>query len=291
MNGSAVPVWGNCLCPEPFGFTPLMKGYTDLDSDISLEISIDSGVTLEGTTALPLDIDEDGDVIVREFQFAFVGDNLGVALSDLRVRIHDGDGSLVTLEYVTLIDIMGTVPQWGVRRGAQLIFDLRNVGGATITGQLILKTVKRVACVNPTPAVIPYVPMYRRFSDPPAGYHDEAYSLYYEIPLTVARPSVVQLPLPNDIDADFIWRGLGGNGEVALTQIRLYDANNVPLFDSLTPYECATSRNPGAFAPFSSEVVIPRGGVVYGDFSLAPGAVVPQTVKLSLRGVKRFLGS
>jgi hypothetical protein len=289
LNGSAVPVWGNPLAPQPFGFTPMMALFTDLDSDLSLPISIAAGETLEGINSVPLSIDDGADIIVREFQFAYIGANAGVNPTDLLIRIHDGDGSLVTLEYVTLIDIMGTVPQWGVRRGAQLNFDLRNVGAATITGQLIVKTVKRAPCSNPAPAVIPYVPMYKRFAPAPKGYHDEAYSLYFEVPLTSVP--LTQFPLANDIDADFIWRGLGGNGLIAQTLLRLYDSNNVPMFDALTPYECATSQNPGAFAPFSAEVIIPRGGVIYGDFALAPGASYPQTVKLSLRGVKRYLGA
>jgi hypothetical protein len=286
--GFSLPRWGNVLAPQWMGLTPLMRDVADLEADLAVPISIAAGVTLDGTTALVLPIDDDADVLCRELQWIFIGPNPGVVLSDLRFRLHDWDGSLITLEFCDMMDLVGTVgPPLYLQKGTQIIIDVMNVGVATITGQLIFKCVKRLPCLNPDPIVQPFTPMYRRYSTAPAGYHDEPYRLYYEITVP-AGPPVLQLPLPNEKDGSFVWRGISGNGAALSTVIRLYDPGNVPLFDTRVPYAPATSRRPGAAAVIWPEIEIPLGGVIYGDFALAPTVVGTQTVKLCLRGVKRI---
>lgn len=284
---NAVPRWGNVLAPQWMGLSPLMSHYTDVDAVLTLPVAIAAASVLEGSNALVLQIDTDADCLCREFQWMYIGTNAGVVATDLRFRIRDTDGSLVTLEYCDMIDLLGSLPPLYLRRGSQLIFEVQNVGAADITGQFILKCVKRTLCENPAAIVQDFKPVFKRYAAAPAGFHHEFYRLYFELTLSNGTP-IYQLPILNDPDAEFRWRGLAGNGAALSTQLRLYDSNNVPLFSDFTEYEAVASRHAGSSAPLWPEVVIPASGVVYIDLRLAPGAGAPQVVKLAMVGVKRY---
>jgi hypothetical protein len=250
-------VWPNLYAPEWMGFTPPVSGVSDIETDLMLPISIASGATLSGSNALQLAIGADADVLLREIRFLFTLPLGGSILTDLRVRLRDGDGNLVTSDYIYAADLAGSVgPVLGFRKGSVLLFEFQNVGVGTINAQLIFKCIKRV----PGPAVkvlpSPYTPLYRQYSTAPPGFHDEAYSYYYEIPLTTALPAL-HFPLQTDNDAPFLWRASAGDGSALFANVTLYTPSDLALQSRqtvgielpVTPYVSHFPRPWGAIPP------------------------------------------
>jgi hypothetical protein len=289
-------VWPNVFAPEWMGFTPPVSGVSDIETDLILPMTLTSGQVLSGSNALQLPIDSDADALLREIRYVFVGANPGALLTDMRVRLRDGDGNLVTSDYIYAADLAGSVgPVLGLRKGSVLLFELQNVGAATINAQFILKCIKRIQGPAVKVLASPYTPLYKQYSTPPPGYHDEGYSYYYEIPLTLALPAR-RVPLQTDNDAPFFWRATAGDGSTFFANVTLYGPSDVALQSRvmgveapITPYENLFPGF-GAQAPNYPEIEIPVGGVVLIDAVLFPGGPATGTLKLELRGVKRYPG-
>jgi hypothetical protein len=317
---SSAPRFGNIYAPPWVGFSPLLPGFCDTEFDNAVpnipgtSIFVAHGGAIQiGTlqNSQQLFISSDADEVVREIQIIPLPPiTAGAAVnpSDLRVRLRDGDGKLITSDFMYAVDLCGPLcPGLSLRRGTVVLIDLVNMNAAIdLNVQLIFKTVKRTAC-EPTaqPMVPAYCPLYRRYSKPRAGeeFHDSEY--FFEFTTTGAR-DFFRIPLLVDNDADFLWRGLTGDlnvpsntispvGNVALT---FYDPNGtqlvkVPTGGLLTPWnspiagmfrECLLSNGGGRPAPQWPEIRIPAGGGLDADLSFGAAA----TLRFSLRGVKVY---
>lgn len=301
-----VPRFGNMYAPPWMGFSPILKGIRDIEHDLDLPpVTVSGGGGLSRNNALP--VDNDADFLVREIQFEVTATVVGVAPSDIRVRIRDGEGRLFTSDFVPILDLIGPlVPPWPLRRGSVLLIDFLNLNAnveSSATVWLVLKGWKRKLCPeDPFELAVPYVPMYRRFTQPDAVNDLED----FEYPFTFVSSGVgdlLKVPLQTDNDADFLWRGITGDWNTAANDVAVvgqvgltfYDVDGVPLIQAplINPWGSLTSglfresvlaSGGGRPAPFFPEILIPRGGVVQLDLSF--GSV--QTVRFSLRGVKVY---
>lgn len=301
---STFPPFGNLYCPPWMGFSPVLQGIRDEDYDLDLQpVDVPAG---DFANQNFLQVDTDGDLLVREFQFvitAFAGE-VAPTPADIRVRIRDGDGKLLTSDFMPIADLNGPiVPPWPLRRGSVPIIDYQNTGGSDATVWMLLKTWKRRLCPG-DPLQIPsnYTPMYKRYlqNSPTADFDDFEYPFEFE---ATGATDLLKQPLQTDNDADFLWRGITGDwncanndvaavGSVALT---FYDVGGLPLnlYPLINPWG---SGNAGQFreltlasggarpAVFFPEIFIPRGGIVSVDLSFGGAA----TVRFSLRGVKVY---
>ena len=282
-----LPAWGNLFGPQWMGLTPQIKDWCDIERDLQVSFTIGPGVTFEGPTSLVVSIESDADVVWGFWEYVCTSPNVGAQAPDLRVRVRDGEGRLLTPEYVDVLDVIGTLPvPLGARATTQIIFDLMNLGTVTIAGQFILKCVKRSPCPGNNPLKVDYAPLYQRYSVAPPGFHDEAATYYYEIALAAAG-SVRQIPLVINNDADFMWRALAGDGSRGVFTITLYDSDAVQMCNVATPYENLTGGVAGSHSTRWPEISVPAGGVAcfVDAFNLTNSA---KTLKLALRGCKRF---
>jgi len=304
---STLPI-GNIYAPPWMCVSPAIAGYQDIEFDLDLPTvsvaasSLQLGTPTNGQT---LALDADYDFLVRELQFVQFPGAAGAFLpSDLRVRIRDPFGRLVTTDFVQAQNLNGALPIiWGLKRAGIITFDFQNVNaGGAITVQTLLKGWKRKACSSPA-IVSPYVPMYRRYSVPLGQRVKlEDYEYYFTFTST-GIGDLLRIPLQTDNDADFLWRGIQGDwnnlnndvaavGDVGLcfrdpTGVAL---STTGLLNSWASPNCGQFRESilssggGRPAPIFPEILIPRGGVVEVDISF--GAA--QTVRFSLRGMKIY---
>jgi hypothetical protein len=300
------PPFGNMYAPPWFGFSPVLKGIRDMEYDLDLPpVNVPAGGFSRGNQ---LPVDADADYLVREIQFMVsASEGTPPAPGDLRVRIRDGDGRLLTTDFVPILDLNGpfAVP-WPLRRGCVLLIDYQNTSGAVESAcsiWMLLKGWKRILCPgDPLEAPSPYTPMYKRFTEPDGVNDLEDFEYPFTFTATAAG-DLLKMPLQTDNDADFLWRGITGPwntaanpvpcvGSVALT---FYDTWGVPLNQTqlLNPWgslvagqfrESVLSSGGGRPAPFFPEILIPRGGVVQVDLSFGAAA----TVSFSLRGMKVY---
>jgi hypothetical protein len=297
------PDFANMYAPAWMGYTPILANLRDMEYDLDLPpVTVPPGQFVKGNQ---LPVDSDSDFLVREVQFvvSFVEGLVPVAPSDIRVRLRDGDGRLLTAEYVPVFDLNGpfAVP-WPLRRGAVLIIDYQNVGPSAASVWMVLKGWKRLTCDDPAELRAPYTPMYQRYQQPNSGNDLED----FEYPFSFTSAGVGDLlkqPLQTDNDADFLWRGITGawntnNQAVAAVSgvgLTFYDQEGVPLSQSglVSPWgspicgefrELVLASGGARPSPHFPEILIPRGGVVLVDISF--GAV--ETVAFSLRGMKVY---
>ena len=296
----------------------MIAGYDDIEFDIDLSggplatnnphvVTVPASTVQLGTATngQQLQLDSDYDFLVREIQFAVFPPASSVQPSDLRVRIRDGFGRLVTSDFVQVQNLNGVMPMvWGLKKGGVLTFDFQNVNSTTaITVQPVLKGWKRMACPGKPAIPTAYVPMRRRYAYPLGqGIKLEDYEYYYTF-TQAAAVDLLKIPLQTDNDADFLWRGIQGdfntaNNDVAVVGsvgLRYYSADGVAM--SVTGLVCPWgSPNVGQFresilssgggrpGPMYPEILVPRGGVVEVDLSFGAAA----TCRFSLRGVKIY---
>jgi hypothetical protein len=309
MSFSPFPQFGNMMAPPWCGFSPVLRGVRDVEFELDLPPVTIAGGTVGGVYSRgnQLPVDADADFLVREIQFVIVGASGSAPLpSDLRVRIKDGDGRLMTSDFVPILDINGPlVPPWPLRRGAVLIIDFLNLQAAaesSTTVWMLLKGWKRKLCPDdPLEIASPYTPMYSRYLQPDGVNDLEEFE--YPFTFTSGLGDILKTPLQTDNDADFLWRGITGDwntanndvqavGDVALT---FYDVDGVPILQRplQVPWgstyagelrESVIGNGGGRPAPFFPEIFIPRGGVVQLDLSFGSA----QTVRFSLRGLKVY---
>lgn len=298
-------LFGNMYAPPWCGFSPVLRGIRDLEYDLDLPpVTVGAGLVSRNNQ---LPVDADADFLVREIQFLVVGfTGSAPAPSDLRVRIKDGDGRLMTSDFVPILDLNGPlVIPWPLRRGCVLVIDFLNlhaIAESTATVWMLLKGWKRKLCPDdPLEIASSYIPMYRRYVRPDGANDLEPFA--YTFDFNNAAGDILKTPLQTDNDADFLWRGLTGDwntpnndvqtvGDVALT---FYDVDGVPLNqtglavpwgspNAGEPRETLLSNGGGRPAPQFPEIFIPRGGVVQLDLSFGSA----QRVRFALRGVKVY---
>jgi hypothetical protein len=305
MSSGGVPPFGNMYAPPWMGFSPTLKGIRDIENDFDLPaVSVPpAGFALNNKLA----IDADADFLVREIQFVISATTGTPLVSDIRVKIRDGDGRMITSDFVPIVDLCGPmVPPLPLRRGSVLTIDYQNVGAATPSVWMILKAWKRTECPSDTLEIaVPYTPMYKRMSQPAAGADLEDFE-YPFVFTAAAAGDLLKVPLQTDNDADFLWRGITGdwntaNNDVAVVGsvgLTFYDTGGLPLLQAplLCPWgslncglfrESAIASGGGRPAPHFPEIFIPRGGVVSVDLSFGAAG----TVRFSLRGAKVYDGS
>ena len=307
---------GNIYAPPWMCVSPSIAGYQDVEFDIDLpKVSIPASTIQLGTptNGQTLTMDADFDFLCREIQFV-VFPTASFEPSDLRVRIRDSFGRLVTNDFVQVQNLNGALPIiWGMKRAGILTFDFQNVNsGNTISVQTVLKGWKRKPCPGAPAIISPYVPMYKRYALP----IDKGVKLEdFEYPFTFTSSGVsdlLRVPLPTDQDADFLWRGIQGdwncvNNDVTVVgqlAVLFRDPTGVALSSVSTAANSNTmgllnpwaSPNAGEFqesifssgggrpAPIYPEILIPRGGTVEVDLSF--GAAT--TLRFSLRGMKIY---
>jgi hypothetical protein len=309
-NPSALlPRVGNMYAPPWMCWSPQLPNFRDDYWDIDLPpVTIAPGVT---TPPQPLAFDGDADYMVREMWFVVLpSSGMPVNPQDLRTRIRDGDGRLVTSDFVYANDLCGPlVPVWAVRRGSVAQIEYSNQGASSITVQLVIRGAKRFPCQNVDQPVIPgYKPMRYRYPPPAAGFRHYDFEYPFEFDNTSAANNVqLKTPLQTDNDADFLWRGLAGqwftpnntafptSGRLA---VNIYGPDGLALNELgiATPWapqqyglvpELLFSNGGGRIAPQFPEIRIPAGGILQADLSFFPG-FTPTVLRFSLRGVKVY---
>ena len=317
---SAIPVIpiGNIYAPPWMCVSPSIAGYQDIESAVSLPTgdvlgrlnavsvaaaSVQLGSTTNGQT---ITLDGDYDFLVREMQFCvFPVADEAFEPTDLRVRIRDAFGWLVTSDFVYCQNLCGVLPMiWGLKRNGVITFDFQNVNATdAINVQVVLKGWKRQACPGKPAIVSPYVPMYKRYFVPPGSGMELADFEYYVTFTATGAGDLLRVPIRTDEDADFLWRGLQGDWNTATNDVavvgnvglRFYDSTSVPLSVTGTtnPWnssnvgqfrESLLSSGGGNVAPMYPEILIPKGGTAEVDLSFGAAA----TVRLSLRGLKVY---
>jgi hypothetical protein len=304
--------FGNIYAPQWMGVWPGVAGFEDREFDLDLPMTTVDAASQTAPQALA--VDDDADFLIREIEFALQpviadgGTQIGPL--DLRIRIRDGNGRLFTSDFVPIVDLTGPVlPVWPVERGAVLYIEYQNISVTTPgTVQLVLKGIKRKACPGrPAPVASAYVPMARRYS---AGFQGrEPESFAYPFNFTSAGTSafdLLRIPIQTDNDADFLWRGLTGDWEIAtndtdpvgLAWLTFWDPHNRPLTKiGLTvpwgsqnagmPRENTLSNSGGRLAAQFPEIFIPRGGVVELTVSFGTSTAAIEVIGM-LRGMKLY---
>jgi hypothetical protein len=295
---------GNIYAPPWMSISPSIAGYTDIEFDIDLPtVTVQPSSILSNQT---LQLDGDYDFLVREIQFVvFPVADESFEPSDLRARIRDPFGRLITSDFIQVQNLNGALAiVWGLKRQGQVTFDFQNVNAENaISVQTILKGWKRKISPGAPAIRSPYVPMYRRYALPiDQGVHLEDYE--YPFTFTASGPGdLLRVPLPIEDQADFLWRGITGdfnsiNNDVAVVGsvgLRFYDYTGTPLsIVGLTnPWgspnvgqfrESILSSGGGRPAPMYPEILIPKGGAAEVDLSFGAAA----TVRFSLRGMNIY---
>lgn len=316
---TSFPPFGNIYAPPWAAFSPQLPGICDAEfdninpSDIGQFITVPHGGAIQLASNNPEQlvlISTDADEIAREIYITPIQPLTAltpVNPSDLRVRLRDGDGKLITSDFIYAVDLSVLCPALSLRKGSKIQVDLVNMNATVdLLVQIVFRTVKRSRCSNvPEPLITPYCPMYRQFSQPKAGeeFHDCEFPFVFT---STGAKDLIRIPLLVDNDADFLWRGLTGDwnvpanpispvGNVAIT---FYDPTGVelvkvPTTGIQTPWnsqiagmfrECLLSNGGGRPAPQYPEIRIPAGGGLDADISF--GAAT--TLRFSLRGVKVY---
>lgn len=303
-TSAGFPAFGNIFCPAWMGFSPILAGIRDIDYDLTFlsgPVTVAAGKLSRGNQ---MPVDSDADYLVREIQFSILATAEGLANPhDMRVRIRDGDGRLLTSDFVPVLDMNGPFPvPWPLRRGAVLIFDFLNLGAVSETVGVLLKGWKRLTCDDPRDVPAPYQPLYSRYLQPDATNDLDDWEYPFSFSSSGAGDQL-RVPLQTDNDADFLWRAIAGdwntvNGDVATVGnvgLTFYDVGGLPLsqYPLTNPWgsnqcglfrESLLSNGGGRPSPFYPEIFIPRGGVVLVDLSFG----APATVRFSLRGMKVY---
>lgn len=300
---------GNIYAPPFFALSPSLAGYDDIEFDLDLPavtIPAASVVLASPTNGQQLLLDSDYDYLVREFQFVVLPvADVSYQPSDLRVRIRDVFGRLVTSDFVQVQNLNG--PQaivWGLKKGGTVQFDFQNVNASeSITVQPVFKGWKRKACPGKPAISNDYVPMRQRYArpiNPGAALQDFEY--YFTFTSTGAQ-DLLRQPLQTDSDADFLWRGTQGDwncinndvaavGSVGLT-FYTPDGRRMTVQGTTNPWgsgnvgqfrESILSSGGGMYAPQYPEILIPKNGVIEVDISFGGAA----TLRFSLRGLKVY---
>jgi hypothetical protein len=303
-----LPPVGNAYAPPWMCFSPQLPNFRDEEFDIDLPaVTVLAGVT---TGPLNLAFDSDADYLVRELWFVVLPTS-GAPINpqDLRVRVRDGDGRLVTSDFVYANDLCGPlVPVWAIRRGSVISVEYSNQGAQTIVVQWVIRGVKRFPCQNVASPILPaYKPMRYQYPPAPAGKVYRDFEYVFEFDNTLAANNVQQrIPLQTDNDADFLWRGVMGQwftqnntafpttGAVA---VNIYGPDGLALsqLGIATPWvalqtglvrELVFPNGGGRLAPQYPEIKIPSGGILQMDLSFFTG--VTTVFRFSLRGVKVY---
>src|SRR5262249_55608492 len=99
----------------------------------------------------------------------------------ITVRFKDNQGRRMSQDMLAVEELQGPIPvPWLMPRQQAIKIDIANSGGSSISVQPILKGVEqfqRLGINTCMPGFEPesYVPLYMRYSLPPAGWHDEPY--------------------------------------------------------------------------------------------------------------------
>ena len=302
IPGMSFPPHANIFAPPWMGFTPIISGIRDIESDFDLQpVAVPAGSITQPQTVL---VNSDGDFLVRGLQFVVTAVGGAYLQQSLRVRIRDGDGRLFTEEFIPIVDLSGpVVPAWPLRAGTFVNIEYQNIGAVSATVWAIFKSWKRKTCSDPASAPSPYVPLYKLYTHPSKDL-DLADFEYPFVFTSTGAIDDLRFPLQTDADADFLWRGVTGDwnvvnndvetaGDAAIT---FYDAEGLPMMGpvGLTSnwgsLQCGLFRESvlasggGRPAPLFPEIFIPRGGVVSADISFGSA----QTVRFSLRGCKVY---
>ncbi len=313
---STFPPIGNIYAPPWVPFSPVVPGICDLEYDNTAPTVQGQVITVlhggvpqlgQQNTNQQIFVSSDADQIVREIQVLFLQPAGGVVNpSDLRIRLRDGDGRLITSDFVYAVDLCGPLcPALSLRHGTTVLIDLVNLNAAVdLSVVIVFKAVKRTLCGTTESIVSDHRRMFRCYSQPAEGETHEDAEFPFQFTVTGAQDLIRQTLLV-DKDSDFLWRGLTGDvnwasnpigtvGNVALT---FYDPSGtalvkVPVNGILTPWgspiagmfrECLLS-NGTKLAPQWPEIRIPKGGGLDLDISFGAAA----TLRFSLRGVKVY---
>jgi hypothetical protein len=230
------------------------------------------------------------DFIWREVAF----DTGGAAQGTITIRFKDSQGKRMSHDLLAVEELQGplVVPQF-VPRSTQVFFDISNGGTSNVNVQPILKGIlafEPLGINTCMPGFEPedYIPLYKMYSLPPEGWHDEPFDYYFEIPAT-ALQSQQGIPLNMDTDADFYCRGIGGFADETvgggLLKLRFIDAWQNQLSSDYVFQENELGPAPQA-RPIYPEIYCPKyatlalDAIEYNDDET--------TMKFCLRGVKRF---
>jgi len=237
---------GNIMAPPFMAVSPSIAGYDDLECDLSLPAPT-AGIT-NASIAVPastiqlatptnnqqLQLDSDYDYLVREIQFVQlpVTDEAWQP-SDLRVRIRDAFGRLVTSDFVQCQNLCGQLPiMWALKKGGVLSFDFQNVNADyTINVVVVLKGWKRIPCPGKPATVSDYVPLWKRYALPVDKHTKlEDFEYYFSFTQTGAA-DLLRVPLQTDNDADFLWRGNQGDWNCANNDVATVGSVGVCFYD------------------------------------------------------------
>jgi hypothetical protein len=227
-----------------------------------------------------------------EFLWREVGFNIGAAAAGtIFARFKDGKGKKLSNDLLSVEELSGPLPiNQSLPRATQLFVDLQNTGVGNISVQVILTGVQIYdrAGINTVVAGFEpeaYTPLYEMYSKPPAGWHDEPFDYYFEIPATALQTQTVVLPM--EADADFYWRGSTaayiGNG---LQRFQFSDAwdNNLSFGYVFQTNEFGLAPQARPLGP--PEVCCPAYSTV--TVRAVEYANATTTAKIVLRGVKRY---
>ncbi len=242
-----------------------------------------------GTTVMNqvIAINGGSEFLWREVAFDIAGANPGVIFA----RFKDGKGKKLSYDLLSVEELRGPIPiSMTLPRASQFFVDLQNTGGADITVQVILKGIQVFdrAGIYTVPIgfeLESYLPMYKAFSKPPIGWHDEPFDYYFEIPATALQDQNVTLPMESD--ADFFWRGSTAAYIGAGLQKFLFS----DAWDNQLASDYVFQTNEFGLAPQARplgppEVVCPA----YSNLNVKAieYANDTTTAKIVLRGVKRY---
>lgn len=227
-----------------------------------------------------------------DFLWREVAFNIGAAIPGvIFARFRDGKGKKLSYDLLAVEELDGPLPiSLKLPRTSQFFVDLQNTGGADITVQVILKGIQlyQRAGINTVPPGFEpesYLPMYKAFSRPPAGWHDEPFDYYFEIAALALQNQTVTLPMESD--ADFYWRGSTaayiGTG---LQKFRFSDAWDNDLSSDFVFQTNEFGLAPQARPLGPPEVCCPA----YSNLNVRAIEYNNNTTtaKIVLRGVKRF---
>jgi hypothetical protein len=136
-------------------------------------------------------------------------------------RFVDAFGKRRSPDFIPALEWSGPIfPMWRIPGGAHVLIDARNTTGGDLETQVIFWGWQRLA-TRPrfeSGLLEPYLPLWKRYSQPPPGYHDERFDLPLSLSLTASQELTVPIQLGNDWP--FLWRGLvhtkGGVGDSKL---------------------------------------------------------------------------
>lgn len=234
-----------------------------------------------------IQMDGDADMIVDEISFG----RQAALPGRIQARFQTGDGLRMSYDLLMCEEIEGPLfPPLALKARSRMYVDLQNSGLASIDVQVQLKGWKQYQAIDSNPCVDgfapeEYLPLWRRYSSPAAGQHDEAFDYYFELPATSGQVQLAQ-PLPLEDDAVFLWRGSCGLSDGAGAQkVILYDPFGNKLASDYVLQDNAFGQANQARPQFP-EVVCPPGSFPAIDASEYLAAST--TLRFVLRGVKRI---